>query len=84
MNPPSPYQHLAPGTNLLAIASLPMSLVFPPVGIGLAYMARNELRRSAERGLGLTTAALVLGYLVSGLWLVFWVVVILAVALEPA
>jgi peptidyl-prolyl cis-trans isomerase B (cyclophilin B) len=71
-----------PGTNLLAIASLPMSLVFPPVGVGLAHMARNEIRRSGEGGLGLTTAALVLGYGVSGLWVVFWLAIGLSVAAE--
>jgi peptidyl-prolyl cis-trans isomerase B (cyclophilin B) len=71
-----------PSTNLLAIASLPMSLVFPPVGVGLAHLARSEIRRSGERGLGLTTAALVLGYAVSGLWVVFWVAIILSVAAE--
>jgi hypothetical protein len=84
MNPPSPMYQPAAGTNLLAIVSLPMSLVFPPVGVGLAHMARAEIRRTGERGAGLTTAALVLGYLVSGLWLVFWLALVLSLAAEPA
>jgi RND superfamily putative drug exporter len=72
----------APGTNLLAIMSLPMSLVFPPVGVGLAHMARAEIRRTGERGLGFTTTALVLGYLASGLWVLFWVAILVSVAAE--
>jgi uncharacterized protein DUF4190 len=68
------------GTNLLAIVSLPMALVFPPVGVGLAHFARVEIRRTGERGRGLTTAALVLGYLVTGLWVIFWAAILLSVA----
>jgi hypothetical protein len=70
------------GTNLLAIVSLPMALVFPPVGVGLAHFARVEIRRTGERGRGLTTAALVLGYGVTGLWLIFWAAIFLSIAAE--
>jgi hypothetical protein len=67
------------GTNLLAIVSLPMSLVFPPAGVGLAHFARVEIRRTGEGGHGLTTAALVLGYVVTALWVVFWAAILLSV-----
>jgi hypothetical protein len=66
----------------MAIVSLPVALAFPPVGVPLAHVARAQVRASGERGRGLTTAALVLGYLVGGAWVIFWASIILSVLVE--
>lgn len=78
------YQPLPP-TNSLAIIALVSSIfgVLSGVflggiaGIIMGHIARKQIRASGERGEGMNTAALWVGYVGTGLWLVFWVVIIL-------
>ena len=56
--PPAP-----PNTNGTAIAALVFSLLLPPVGIVLGYVARSQIRQSGEGGAGLAKAALVIGWI---------------------
>jgi uncharacterized membrane protein YdfJ with MMPL/SSD domain len=51
-----------PATNTFAIASIPLGVLVPPVGIALGHIARQRIRVSGERGAGLATIGLVLGY----------------------
>jgi uncharacterized membrane protein YdfJ with MMPL/SSD domain len=51
-----------PATNTFAIASIPLGVLVPPVGIALGHIARQRIRVSGERGAGLATVGLVLGY----------------------
>jgi hypothetical protein len=83
MQTPLPQYQTVASVNPLSIISLPMALVFPPAGIGLAYLARAEIRRTGERGRGLSTAALVLGYAACALWGLFFLMLALAVATDP-
>lgn len=53
-------------TNTLAILSLIFVFVFPLIGVILGHVARSQIRRSGERGKGLTFAALIVGYLAIG------------------
>lgn len=69
-----------PGVNVTAIWSLPLAVVFSPLGVILAHVARSETRRTGERGSAMATAALIVGYPVCGLWLVFWLSLVLAIA----
>jgi len=59
-------------TNALAIVSLILVFVFWPAAIVCGHIARSQIRRTGERGRGLTTAALIMGYGIVG----FWVLVI--------
>jgi Domain of unknown function (DUF4190) len=64
--PPSPghrQQASSPSNNGLAIAALVMSILFAPVGLVLAYIARPQVKRTGEGGWGLTTAALIIGWI---------------------
>jgi hypothetical protein len=61
--PPGPQYVLAPATNGMAIAALILVFVFFPLGIVFGHVARGQIRQTGESGKGLTTAALVIGYL---------------------
>jgi hypothetical protein len=50
-------------TNGLAIATLVLSLVLGFIAIPFGHIAKAQIRRTGERGSGLATAGLVLGYL---------------------
>ncbi|MCU1578473.1 MAG: hypothetical protein JWP19_677 [Rhodoglobus sp.] len=65
------------GTNTLAVLSLVFALlggVLLPIIFG--HLAKSQIRRSGERGDGLATAGLVIGYL----WLIVFVIVMIAIA----
>jgi hypothetical protein len=64
-------------TNGLAIASLVCSLgglatcISAPVGIVLGHIAKRQIRETGEQGDGLATAGLWVGYILTGLGLLF-------------
>ncbi len=69
-----------PGTNILALLSLVFAFVFAPVGIVLGHMARRQLRTSGEQGAGLAKAGLIIGYVLTALWVlacVGWVLLLI-------
>ncbi len=51
-----------PRTDPLAIASIPLGVLLPPVGIALGHMARSRIKTSGEQGAPLALIGLVLGY----------------------
>ena len=75
------YQPLPP-TNTLAIIALVASIagvmtsffLAGIAGIVMGHMARKQIRRTGERGDGMITAALWVGYGGTIFWLLFWVV----------
>lgn len=69
-------------TNGFAVASLVISLLgWVPCGVGsvlaiiFGFVAREQIRRSQgrERGDGMATAGIVIGFISVGLWLLFFV-----------
>jgi hypothetical protein len=89
--PPSgyPQQYAAPmptGTNGLAIASLILAFVFAPAAIILGHMALNQISKTGQEGRGLALAGTILGYVFTGISLLFvcLYVVIIAAALSNA
>ena len=54
-----------PRTNPFAIASIPLGILLPPVGIFLGHVARKRIKQSGEKGAGLATIGLMLGYTVA-------------------
>ncbi len=76
------YQH--PGyhppprqTNGMAIAALITAFLFSPAGIVLGVLARKQIRRTGEEGWGMATAGLIVGAVLTVLWVLaiaLWVV----------
>lgn len=55
-------------TNTLAILSLVMAFVFAPAGLVLGIVARRQIRRTGEDGAGLALAGIIVGGVVTGLF----------------
>ncbi|MBN3458806.1 DUF4190 domain-containing protein [Mycobacterium sp. DSM 3803] len=73
----TPGRPVAPApasTNGTAIAALIFAILFAPVGVILGHIARSQIKRTGEGGKGLATAALIIGYLLIVLPLVFWLI----------
>lgn len=51
-------------TNTFALASIPLGLLLPPVGIALGHIARKRIKQTGEQGANLALIGLVLGYTV--------------------
>lgn len=74
--PPPPYYGYPPpprGTNTMAILALVFAFVFAPAAIILGHVARKQIRQTGEEGDGLALAGLVMGYVFTGLTLLFCV-----------
>ena len=69
------------GVNVKALWSLPLAVLCSIAGVILAHLARREIRRTGERGAGLATTALLIGYPTMLIWSICWVSMILAVPL---
>ncbi|GAB2990807.1 DUF4190 domain-containing protein [Saccharothrix stipae] len=66
-------------TNGMAIAALITAFLFSPAGIVLGVVARKQIRRTGEEGWGMATAGLIIGVVLTVLWLlalVVWVVLV--------
>lgn len=74
--PPPVYGQPAPGysqppTNTLAILALIFGFMFPIAGIICGHIARGQIKRTGESGDGLALAGLILGYVLTGLTVLF-------------
>jgi RND superfamily putative drug exporter len=49
-------------TNTFAIASIPLGLLVPPVGIALGHIARKRIKQTGEQGANLAFIGLIVGY----------------------
>ncbi|MCC8245273.1 DUF4190 domain-containing protein [Saccharothrix luteola] len=66
-------------TNGMAIAALITAFLFSPAGIVLGIVARKQIRRTGEQGWGMATAGLIIGVVLTVLWVlavVLWVVLV--------
>ncbi|PSL54377.1 uncharacterized protein DUF4190 [Saccharothrix carnea] len=66
-------------TNGMAIAALITAFLFSPAGIVLGVLARKQIRRTGEEGWGMATAGLIVGVVLTVLWvlaIVLWVVLV--------
>jgi hypothetical protein len=77
-------------TNRLAIAALVLGLVtlcgLVPAGVYaviLGRRARREIRQTGERGYGLATAGLILGYAAIAVFVISLIVVVILVLFTP-
>lgn len=62
-------------TNGTAIAALVLSILFAPLGIVLAYIARSQIERTGDGGRGFVTAALIIGWVLTLGWVLIPMVV---------
>jgi hypothetical protein len=75
--PQPPYGQYGPppprsgNTNVLAILALVFAFVFAPAGIVLGHLARRQIRQTHEQGDQLAFWGLLLGYVFTGLYLLF-------------
>jgi hypothetical protein len=71
-------------TNTLAITSLVLSLVglgcgiLAPAGAIVGHVAKRQIRERGEAGDGLALAGIIVGWIVTGLYLVYIAIVIVA------
>lgn len=63
-------------TNSMAIAALVCSLVLAPLGIVFGHIALSQMKRTGEDGRGLAIAGLVIGYIFTGIALL-WIIVVI-------
>ncbi len=68
MTAPTPAP-TAPPTNVLAIISLITAVLIAPVGIVLGFIAQNQIKTSGEGGAGLAKAGIIVGIVLTALWL---------------
>src|SRR4051812_4781748 len=73
-----PYPVYGPPTNPLAIAALVCALTIAPVGLGLGIAARRQIRRTGEQGDGLALAAVIIGGIVTGIYVLLIVFLVIA------
>ncbi len=62
---------LAPPTNTLAIVALILGFVVPLGGIICGHLALGQIKRTGESGHGLAMAGTVIGYVLTGLTVLF-------------
>ena len=55
----------------MAILALVFVFIFAPAAIVLGHIAKKQIRQSGEQGDGLATAGLVMGYIFTGLAVLF-------------
>lgn len=74
------YYAAGPRTNTIAIIALVASCVCISgfflagiAGIVMGHIAVKQIKVTGESGLGLAKAALWVGYILTGLWVLFWV-----------
>ncbi len=77
--PPAPAYSAAPvgpKTNTLAIVALILGIVVPIGGIITGHIALGQIKRTGEGGHGLALAGTIIGYALSALWIIFWIIYI--------
>ena len=77
---PGPYGYGYPmptGTNTLAILALVFAFICSPAAIVMGVLARKQIRRTGEQGMGLATAGMVVGIVftvLSAIWIIAMIV----------
>jgi len=77
--PAAPGGYYAPPTNTLAILSLVLAFVISIGGIICGHIALSQIKRTGEGGRGLAIAGLIIGYVFTGIGLLYIVGVLIFV-----
>lgn len=70
--------YYAPPTNTLAIVALVLSFIVSLGGIICGHIALGQIKRTGEGGRGLAIAALIIGYVITAFFVIYIVIVIVA------
>jgi uncharacterized YccA/Bax inhibitor family protein len=77
MQPPYGYPMIR-HTNGLAIVSLVMIFVFPPLAIVFGFVARSQIHRTGEDGDGMAIAGIAVGIAFTLIWIVLLIFMMIA------
>jgi hypothetical protein len=72
------YAPPAPGYNLFSILAIILGFVVPIAGIVMGHIALSQLKRTQEQGRGLALTGLIVGYVLVGIGIVYFAVLIIA------
>ena len=75
--PAAPGGYYAPPTNTLAILALVLSFVVSLGGIICGHIALAQIKRTGEGGRGLAIAGLIIGYVITGFFVLYIIGVII-------
>jgi hypothetical protein len=80
------YQPAAAGprTNVLAIVGFILSFVVTVAGIVVSFIALSQIKKTGEGGHGLALAGVILGFVFSLFWIIYFVVIIGALIFSSA
>jgi hypothetical protein len=80
------YQPAAAGpkTNTLAIVGFILAFVVTVAGIVVSFIALGQIKKTGEGGHGLALAGVILGFVFSLFWVIYFVVVIGALIFSSA
>jgi Domain of unknown function (DUF4190) len=78
--PYAPSQTWGRPTNTMAILALVMAFVFAPAGLILGIIARKQIRQTGEDGDGLALAGIIVGGIVTAIFVLFIVLWVIAFA----
>jgi hypothetical protein len=70
-------------TNTMAILALVMAFVFAPAGLVLGIVARKQIRQTGEEGDGLALAGIIVGGIVTAIFvflIVLWIIAFAALS----
>jgi Domain of unknown function (DUF4190) len=76
------YQPAAAGpkTNVLAIVGFILAFVVTVAGIVVSFIALSQIKKTGEGGHGLALAGVILGFVFSAFWIIYFIVIIAALA----
>jgi hypothetical protein len=69
--------YYAPPTNTLAILALVLAFVIAPGGIICGHIALSQIKRTGEGGRGLAVAGLIIGYVFTGIFVLYIIGIII-------
>jgi hypothetical protein len=76
------YASAPPQNNGMATASMILGIVGIFCGVTsilaiiFGHIAHSQIKRTGEGGAGMATAGLVMGYIITVLWILYWVVIV--------
>ncbi len=70
----APSQQVAIRTNVLAIVSIVAAFFAPPAAIITGHLALSQIRRTGEEGYMLAKAGLIVGYVFTSFYLLFFAI----------
>lgn len=79
--PAAPGGYYAPPTNTLAIISLVLAFIISIGGIICGHIALSQIKRTGEGGRGLALAGLIIGYVFTGFWVLYFLFIFIFVVI---